>query len=827
MTGIDLTRGRVGRVLSMLLVVGLLTSSVGGILTTMPGTASATPHSNGTHSWEDEVIDGNGNVGGYTSAALDDDGHLHVAYRDFGNGALKYAEWDGSSWQIQTVDNQADVGKKPSLALDDQGNAHISYFDATNRDLKYASQAGGSGFSTTTVASQGDVGEFSSLALDSGGNPHIAYTDRSNGELEYSYHNGVSWIHQTPVTSGQAGYTPSIALDSNDDPHIVHHNAQTSNLEYARESGGTWSNSVVDSGANVGGFTSLALDGTGDPHVSYYDMQNSGVKYAVLDGGWQTQTVDSNVGSIRQTSLALDDGGQPHIAYRDGGTDDLNYVRYDGTSWNGGAVATVGDVGYTPSLVLDSHDTPLATHYNLSSGSLEVETRETIPTAPQSVSASPGDSEVQLSWSAPSYDGRSDVTDYEIYRQTSSGWQGPIATVSAGTTSHTVTGLSNGQQATFGVKAVNDVGDSPMSSQASATPRTTPDAPQSLSAQSGNGEVTLSWSAPANDGGASVTQYTIYRTGNTNSVQQVATVSGSTTSHTITGLANGQQYSYEVTATNAAGEGPASNGVSATPGDVPSAPQSLSADAGEGQIEFSWSAPADNGGSQVTDYRIYRVDGNSRTQITTVSGTSYTDTGLASGQEYSYEVTAVNDVGEGQASSQVTAQTVTPPSAPQSVQAEFDDGAVVLNWESPDETGGAEIDEYRVYRSDGGQRELLTTTEGNEAVDGDVTRDGEYSYQVVAVNDAGEGAPSMGETVSIPEPTEEPDSDRKTTEDSNEDRDDSKGGTPESSDEQTPTPENPDGPSPLPSLPILGGLALLGFLVLGGIVGVIVKLDSS
>ena len=91
-------------------------------------------------------MDSNGDVGGYTSIALNTAGNAHISYYDATNGDLKYATNTSGSWVAATVDNNGDVGYYTSIALDTSDNAHISYFDNTNGDLKYAvnsTQAGG------------------------------------------------------------------------------------------------------------------------------------------------------------------------------------------------------------------------------------------------------------------------------------------------------------------------------------------------------------------------------------------------------------------------------------------------------------------------------------------------------------------------------------------------------------------------------------------------------------------------------------------------------------------------------------------------------------
>ncbi|MCU1350681.1 MAG: hypothetical protein JWO56_3711, partial [Acidobacteria bacterium] len=96
-----------------------------------------------------------------------------------------------------------------------------------------------------------------------------------------------------------------------------------------------------------------------------------------------------------------------------------------------------------------------------------------------------------------------------------------------------------------------------------------PGPPQNLSAFPGNGQIGLSWSPPASDGGASITSYRLFR-GTSSANTLIVTGGGcaglgAVTSCTDTGLANGQSYYYIVSAVNSAGQGPASNCATATP----------------------------------------------------------------------------------------------------------------------------------------------------------------------------------------------------------------------------------------------------------------------
>ena len=109
----------------------------------------------------------------------------HISYYDQDNGDLKYAHWTGQKWEIQSVETAGDVGQYTSLALDEQGQPHISYYDASLGDLKYAFWDGKS-WVIFTVDSPGNVGKFSSLALDPVGRPCISYYDETSGDLKYA-----------------------------------------------------------------------------------------------------------------------------------------------------------------------------------------------------------------------------------------------------------------------------------------------------------------------------------------------------------------------------------------------------------------------------------------------------------------------------------------------------------------------------------------------------------------------------------------------------------------------------------------------------------------
>ena len=92
-------------------------------------------------------------------------------------------------------------------------------------------------------------------------------------------------------------------------------------------------------------------------------------------------------------------------------------------------------------------------------------------------------------------------------------------------------------------------------------PTSAPGAPRNLTAVGGDGEVVLSWDAPASDGGTAITDYE-YRIDRSDPWIPI----GSTdTTHTLTGLVNGTEYTFQVRAVNRIGKSRASNQTEATP----------------------------------------------------------------------------------------------------------------------------------------------------------------------------------------------------------------------------------------------------------------------
>ncbi|HKZ64661.1 MAG TPA: kelch repeat-containing protein [Thermoplasmata archaeon] len=189
---------------------------------------------------------------------------------------------------------------------------------------------------------------------------------------------------------------------------------------------------------------------------------------------------------------------------------------------------------------------------------------------------------------------------------------------------------------------------------------TIPGAPRNPFLSPGDRQLILTWDPPASPGGSPTTVYRVYR-GTVSGVHTLlAEVPPTSLTYSDSGLAVGVRYYYLVSAVSALGEGPFSQEVAATTATVPSAPQSVTAGPGDRQVTLSWGPPADDGGSPILSYSVYRDS----TRIDVEGATSFVDTGLANDVTYTYRVSARNTIGEGANSSAAEATPTAPPPPP-------------------------------------------------------------------------------------------------------------------------------------------------------------------
>ncbi|MGH7597289.1 MAG: fibronectin type III domain-containing protein, partial [bacterium] len=291
------------------------------------------------------------------------------------------------------------------------------------------------------------------------------------------------------------------------------------------------------------------------------------------------------------------------------------------------------------------------------------------PAAPNSLTATAAsNTQINLTWA----DNASNEEGFKIERKLTAGVTfNQIATVGAGVTNYSDTGLSSTTSYTYRVRAHNDGGHSAYSSQVSVT--TLPDpppAPSGLTATTvSNSRIDLAWT----DNATTETGFKIERKiGAGGTYTQIDTVGANVTSYASTGLTGSTAYYYRVRAYNVSGNSAYSDGANATTQqDAPAAPSGLAATAiSNERIDLTWT---DNSGNE-DGFKIEIKAGASGTytQITSVAAnvTSYSSTGLEAATEYFFRVRGFNGTGNSAYSNEDSATTLPdPPAAPGSLSA--------------------------------------------------------------------------------------------------------------------------------------------------------------
>ena len=343
--------------------------------------------------------------------------------------------------------------------------------------------------------------------------------------------------------------------------------------------------------------------------------------------------------------------------------------------------------------------------------------------------AVPGDHAGTVTITPPSSGGA--VTSYKMIATDSSGT--PISpekscVVNTPAVSCVITGLTNGTTYKFQAVATNAAGITTSALSNSIIPASIPDAPTAVTATRGDETATVTFAAPADNGGSPITSYTltVVETG------QTFTSSGSPI--TVTGLTNGSSYTFRVTATNAVGLSDSSTASAPIKiAGVADAPTSVTAVAGDETATVSasgpWNTMAGSGGDSVTAIIFTSMNGL-HTCTATSPATSCVMTGLTNGTAYTFTAVARNSIGN---SPSASSNSVTPsgiPDAPTTVTAVAGDRSAVITFSGANQDGSS-ITGYVILVSPTG--ETFTASSSPFTVTG-LTNGGSYTFTVAAVN---------------------------------------------------------------------------------------------
>ena len=275
------------------------------------------------------------------------------------------------------------------------------------------------------------------------------------------------------------------------------------------------------------------------------------------------------------------------------------------------------------------------------------------------------------------------------------------------------------------------------SASTAAVNATAPGPPRSVDVRiSGSGQLTVSWEAPAFDGGSDITGYTIQwreGAGSWDSSDDVSTATTPANSYTISSLSPGTEYTVRVVATNAVGDGPASVEESVIPNSPATGQPIIRGTAAVGEIlSVDTSGIADGEGLSNPAFNYQWLADDAK--ISEATGATYTLTLGDRGKTLKVRVSFTDDSGN--------EESLTSPlfdlSAPYGLSATVSGDTVVLNWESP--MNFPYLYDYQVLRNrpELGETEPLVYVNTGSAettyTDTDVEPGVLYVYRVKAAN---------------------------------------------------------------------------------------------
>lgn len=338
-----------------------------------------------------------------------------------------------------------------------------------------------------------------------------------------------------------------------------------------------------------------------------------------------------------------------------------------------------------------------------------------VPPAPPGMPAQPavvsnGDGTAMLTWSYPD-PGSSPVHSATITHTVNGS---PFNTYTVASETSLIVHVSPGTVNSFTVSAANNAGVSPTTAEATLNEPAV--APSNVSAEPtfiGSRTATIQASAES-DGGSPITKYVLVIDG-----QTLESADGK---FELTGLTRNTTYSGAVSAVNSVGDSQKWEGeLFTTQAETPTSPQNVNAKIGKNgtSVSISWTQPADNGGDQATayEYNVTNLSDSSTVAEGVTGDTQFAFEG-DKGSAYQFSVSAVNKAG---ASSSATSKVSIPKTVPSETSAPAavitGDTEIVVAWEPPTDSGGAEITKYTVEGYAGSETEPSIS----KTVDSDTT----------------------------------------------------------------------------------------------------------
>ena len=467
------------------------------------------------------------------------------------------AKWDGTKWTpfLSGADDSVSVNSVVYWS----GTIYASGYFTSSADSATFSFAKWSG--TKWIPLGTDYGSYNLITCDSSGNLYAKASFNTASNVPFCFGKwDVSTSTWIPLGTDYSSVNVNAIVCDLSGNLYAGGLLDGTNSSVAKWNGKIWSQLGTLNGSTI--FT-LAFDSLGNLYAG--GMLSADGVNAFGVAKWDSVKLKWNfVGGkgldMFVSTLAFDSSGNlyagGYIMKIADGIPANNIARWDGSTWSAigsGTGSTINSLSYSSAKLLNTgggFTTKLlyvggvfTTAGGKSSNYIAKLIFPPPPGAPTAVTAVRGDTKATVSFTQPVPNGEFPLTSFEV---TSS----PEGIKATGTSSPiAVTRLTNGKSYTFTVKATNAIGPFGPASAASiipVIPATVPDAPTKVIATPGNGQASIAFTAPFNEGSA-ITGYTV------RSDPSGILKTGTASPIIVSGLTNGAAYTFSVTATNALG----------------------------------------------------------------------------------------------------------------------------------------------------------------------------------------------------------------------------------------------------------------------------------
>jgi fibronectin type 3 domain-containing protein len=307
--------------------------------------------------------------------------------------------------------------------------------------------------------------------------------------------------------------------------------------------------------------------------------------------------------------------------------------------------------------------------------------------------------EIGLSWSPPS--NTTGLGSYLIYSGTTRSDLQQIATRPAGTTTYNDLNLAAATTYYFGIIAVEQGIEAPMSTTAYATTLPLPTPPSNVTATPSPTKVALTWQENVQPNGLPISYYEIFQGTTAGNLTKIASATGTT--YTATPLIPDTTYYFEIVAVDTGRDDSApSEAIAVTTDVLPNAPVNVAATASSNtKVTVAWSETVPSNGLPIQDYLVFRAAtpaGLASATGVTAKASPYNDTTVSANTTYYYAVEA-KDTGQDVSPMSAPAEVTTPPvpAAPVDLAVKVNSATeLTVTWTENIPTHGLSITTYTI-----------------------------------------------------------------------------------------------------------------------------------